>query len=207
MDTAAPGPGRRERNKRDKLVRITRAARELFHAQGFEGTTTAQIARRAAIAEGTVFRYVARKEDLLILAFAEEMTEVVMAAFEGVDPGASFIDQLLSFFEALLAYHLSDPALAKAFLREVGFFRDPQQDYGFGRIPMMPSLGKIVDRARARGEIGGDFESGDIAMLAFAAYWFCLRDWANEVIDAACFVDRLRLMLTMQVAGIRAAAD
>ena len=36
--TSPPEPGLREQNKREKLARITQAARELFRAQGFEAT-------------------------------------------------------------------------------------------------------------------------------------------------------------------------
>jgi AcrR family transcriptional regulator len=196
--------GRREHNKQEKRRRIIQAARTLFHEQGFEATTIAQIARRARIAEGTLFLYVTRKEDLLILAFTDEMREVAAAAFEMIDPTKDFIDQMLSFFSYILAYHDADVALAKAFLREVGFLRDPQQDYGFSAIPMMTNLATIADGAKAKGDITNEFSSDDIAALAFSAYWHCLRDWANDVVNTEMFHERLRCLLTMHVRGLSA---
>lgn len=196
------GEGRREQKKKDKLKRISQAARVLFHDRGFDATTTAQVAERAGIAEGTLFLYVTRKEDLLILAFTEEMAEVVAGSAAAVDPQAGFVDGMLAFFSGLFDYHDSDPVLAKAFLREVGFLRDPTRDYGFGKIPMMPSLAAIADRAKSRGEIGQHYDSLDIAQLAFSAYWFCLRDWANDEFTSDALRERLRGMLSMQVNGL-----
>ena len=194
--------GRRERNKLDKRRRIIAAARALLHEQGFEATTTAQVAKRARIAEGTLFLYIARKEDLLILAFADEMREVVSSAFERVDPAAGYVDQAAQIFTRMLDYHDEDVTLAKAFLREVGFLRDPDRDYGFGHIPIMTNLAIIADRAKASGEISSEFMSEDVAALSFSAYWHCLREWGNEVITTAVFHQRLRMLLNMHVSGL-----
>ena len=57
----------RERNRRDKLQRITAAARALFVEKGFDETTTREIARRADVALGTLFLYATDKRDLLFL--------------------------------------------------------------------------------------------------------------------------------------------
>lgn len=204
MNQDTPPLGRRQRNKTEKRKRIARAARDLFHEQGFDRTTTAQIARRAGVAEGTVFLYVTRKEDLLILAFTDEMAEVVNAAASTLSQATGFVAQMLSFFSALLTYHVADPLLARAFLREVGFLREPMRDFGFGDIAMFPSIEAIVDRAKAAGEVGTEFSSSDIATLAFSAYWYCLRDWANQDLGEQAFTDRLRILLTMQIKGIEA---
>ncbi len=45
---------------------IFEAALELFVEQGFQRTTTQDIARRAKVAEGTIFRYFPTKRDLLL---------------------------------------------------------------------------------------------------------------------------------------------
>ncbi len=57
------GPRKRDAHStREKLVR---AALDLFTNQGYHETTTPQIARRAGIAEGTIYRYFSSKEQLL----------------------------------------------------------------------------------------------------------------------------------------------
>ena len=64
----APQPvGRRERNKQNKLERITAAAGELFAAHGVDEVTTQQIADKADIGTGTLFLYAKTKGELLLL--------------------------------------------------------------------------------------------------------------------------------------------
>lgn len=197
-----PPVGRRQRNKNEKLQRITRAARALFHRQGFDQTTTAQIAKAAGVGEGTLFLYVAQKEDLLILAFTSEMAEVVTKAAAAVDRRAESIEQLMGFFDELLAFHEADPILARSFLREVGFLRNPERDYGFGNITVIETLADIVERARSRGAIAADIVTDTAANLLFSAYWFCLRGWAHGEMTAAQFRDRLREMLQLALRGM-----
>ena len=51
--------------------RIIDAARQLFAANGFEASTTRDIADAAGIASGTLFNYFATKEDILASLAAE----------------------------------------------------------------------------------------------------------------------------------------
>jgi len=49
---------------RDRRLQIMAAAKELFARQGFEGTTTRQIAQHARVNEAIIFRHFSTKEDL-----------------------------------------------------------------------------------------------------------------------------------------------
>jgi len=50
----------------DKLVRIDLSAIELFAEKGFANTSTKEIASRADVAEGTIFKHYKTKENLLL---------------------------------------------------------------------------------------------------------------------------------------------
>ncbi len=79
----APKPvGRREQNKDSIRKRIVRAALDLFQTKGFEATTTKAIARKAGIAEGTVFNYFPTKDDIALYFFEQEVDHAIAAVRE-----------------------------------------------------------------------------------------------------------------------------
>lgn len=61
--SSSPGP--RKRDAKATRDRVVRAALDLFTTQGYHGSTTPEIASRAGVAEGTIYRHFASKEQLL----------------------------------------------------------------------------------------------------------------------------------------------
>jgi AcrR family transcriptional regulator len=59
-------PALREEAPPDNRRKILEASQALFAQQGFGNTPTSQIAKRAGIAEGTIFRYFPTKKDILV---------------------------------------------------------------------------------------------------------------------------------------------
>jgi AcrR family transcriptional regulator len=77
---SSPRPvGRRAQSKEAIRKRIVTAALSLFQTKGFEATTTKAIARRAGIAEGTVFNYFKTKEDIALYFFEQEVDQAIAA--------------------------------------------------------------------------------------------------------------------------------
>lgn len=62
---ASSPPKPRRRDPKGTRERLVRAALELFTTQGYHASTTPQIARRAGVAEGTIYRHFESKEQLL----------------------------------------------------------------------------------------------------------------------------------------------
>ncbi len=73
------GKGRREKNRAAIRARIVSAALGLFREKGFDATTTKAIARRARVAEGTVFNYFETKEDIALHFFDLEVDHAIAA--------------------------------------------------------------------------------------------------------------------------------
>src|SRR5713226_9525201 len=71
--------GRRAQNKAAIRKRIVTAALSLFQTKGFDATTTKAIARKAGIAEGTVFNYFRTKEDIALHFFEQEVDQAIAA--------------------------------------------------------------------------------------------------------------------------------
>jgi len=71
--------GKRAQNKEAIRKRIVKSALTLFQIKGFDTTTTKAIARKAGIAEGTVFNYFRSKEDIALSFFEEEVDHAIAA--------------------------------------------------------------------------------------------------------------------------------
>jgi AcrR family transcriptional regulator len=71
-------PNRAE-NKKAIRERIVKAALSLFQTKGFDATTTKAIARKAGIAEGTVFNYFKSKDDIALHFFEQEVDQAMAA--------------------------------------------------------------------------------------------------------------------------------
>src|SRR5262245_14761416 len=82
MTHPQPKPRTRRRDPKETRERLVRAALELFTTQGYYGSTTPQIAARAGVAEGTIYRHFNSKQHLLneiyrgaLLIFGEPLKE------------------------------------------------------------------------------------------------------------------------------------
>jgi len=58
-------------------ARILRAAQKLFARKGFDATTTKDLARKAGVAEGTIFRYFPSKKTILIELATDGWVEIL----------------------------------------------------------------------------------------------------------------------------------
>lgn len=97
--------GRRERHKAATRTRIVEAALELFQSRGFAATTTKSIAKKARIAEGTVFNYFPTKEDIA-LYFLEQEVDHAIATVRGTPElkEAPLQERLFALVQSQLEY-------------------------------------------------------------------------------------------------------
>ena len=65
-----------------KRTRITEAAVEVFAERGFHSSRVSEIARRAGVADGTIYLYFKNKEDILLSIFEEKM-DVLLLGLRG----------------------------------------------------------------------------------------------------------------------------
>jgi AcrR family transcriptional regulator len=146
-----------ERNRR----RILTAAADAF-AQGGLAVTMDEVARRAGVGVGTVYRRFPDKELLIEALFDARIDELVAlaeAARDDPDPSAG----LVRFFEAFLAVQAADRGLKDVVL---GTAR------GAGRAARARDrIGPIVDELLARaldaGDVRRDVTASDLALIQF----------------------------------------
>lgn len=66
-----------EKKMTDKQAKILEAAIEIFSEKGFAATSTSEIAQKAGVAEGTIFRHYKTKKDLLLSIAGPIATKLV----------------------------------------------------------------------------------------------------------------------------------
>ncbi len=90
--------------------RIVHAAVQLFSHQGFNGTSTREIARLADVNEATLFRYFARKQDLFWAAVQMQIEKIrvrrpLQAALAQKSRPQIVIPLIVEFLVQIVAFH------------------------------------------------------------------------------------------------------
>ncbi len=201
---AEPAPGRRERNKQEKLRRIIAAAQRLFAERGFEHTTTQAIAEAADIGAGTLFLYVKSKEDLLIMVFRDEMVATTRQALEALDAEAPLIDQLVRVFGVMTDYHARDLDLARVLIKEIAIPASPQTHPFIQSLmrEIFAGLGGVIINGQRLGRVRPDADPVLAAEALFGAYYLGLISWLAGMTPRALFAARLRKRLDLILTGL-----
>ena len=128
MPVSSQPVGRRERNKQEKLDRITAAARELFAERGVDEVTTQEIADKADIGAGTLFLYAKTKGELLLLvqnsSYAEALEEGTSAAARITD----VLDAVVAIIRPVVECNRKQVDNGRTYLREI-VFGDPTEPH------------------------------------------------------------------------------
>jgi len=176
----------------EKQLRIVNAAMEVFVEKGYSGSSTSEIAAKAGVAEGTIFRHYKTKKDLLFSIVtpivAKLVAPFVMKDFYRVlDAPYSTYE---SFLRAVLRnridfIHKHLPAL-RIFLQEIPFqeeLREPFKDMVAANI--IPRLRNVAERFQAQGSLRVDFPPESIVRLTMTnilgfllARYFLLPEYA-----------------------------
>jgi AcrR family transcriptional regulator len=118
VTTPSPAPVPPRRDGAATRQRLIRAALELFTTVGFRATTTPEIAAKAGVAEGTIYRHFSGKEELLVSAYKESQAwGLALIKVPESDNALLPPDRLLSVGRLLVSAAQSDPAMTRMLLR------------------------------------------------------------------------------------------
>ena len=141
--------------------RILDAAREVFAERGVNATLD-DVAARAGVGVGTVYRRYANKDallDELLEAVVVELAEFAEGAAEGPDAW----DALIAVLE-----RIEEASAANRALEHLVVQRDPArrlEHLAHARERLLDPLSKLVERAKAEGRLRADFETDDVANI------------------------------------------
>lgn len=154
--------GKRETKKNLLRGKILAAAHEVFLAQGFESTTIGQIAERAQVGLGTAYNYFQSKEELFLLAMAEELENAVVTESErplgNEDPADAVMTMLLANIKRMNFFGKRTWRVAMAALfRSMKSNRRALHELAKADRRVLDRIAVKLEEAKARGTLRADF--------------------------------------------------
>ena len=164
MDVTEPAPqallARPKRaDARRNYEKVLAAAREAF-AEGGEATALEEIARRAGVGIGTLYRHFPTRQALLEAVYVDEVEEVCRSAAE-LD-GAEPWEALSGWFERFIGYLATKQALAGELLKYVD--RDAQV-FQSSRAALFTAGEPLLTRAQEAGVVRKDVNIADVMQM------------------------------------------
>ncbi|CAM4479546.1 TetR/AcrR family transcriptional regulator [Nocardia ninae] len=157
--TAVSPPRRLRADAARNQQRIIAAARELFADHGLE-ITLDDVAERAGVGVGTVYRRFANKKELITEVFEQsigEFAEAADAAYRHPDPWFGLVE----FFEYACRHMAKNRGFSEVMLE----LEDDIDRFVVVRDRIKPTVTAIVDRAREAGVLAPGIEPSDFFAL------------------------------------------
>lgn len=180
------GPANRLPPER-RIAEIIAAARALLAERGYENCVISDIAERAGVVEGTIYRYFENKRDLFIKV-AESWFEELLGQQEDIAHVAGTQERLRRTIRRALSIIRHEPALTRFVLMELR----PDPDYKNLRLyrlnrAFVSGVMQVLKEAHAKGEIDGALSLPLLRDMIFGAIehqtWAFLREEGDFSVD------------------------
>ena len=166
------------RRSDDKRRRILQAAVEVFARKGYFAARVSDIARRAEVADGTIYLYFRGKEDILVCLFDEVMAEHVERARAEMEA----VEGAPARLRVLARHHLrvlgADRDLAVVFqveLRQSTKFMERFTASWLGRY--FDLVGSVIDQGQREGTLRADLPKKLVTKAFFGTLDELVTSW------------------------------
>jgi AcrR family transcriptional regulator len=167
MSAAVTGFGLRVDAQRNHS-HLLEAAADAFAELGIDASAE-EIARRAGVAKGTLFRHFPAKGDLVAAVLADRLAQlhqIVAEVAAECEPGLAALAEMMSRCSSLLA---EDRSFFDAAMHGASSASGVVEE----KLALAAALDELLARAQASGEVRGDVVGADIAILMMAATNTC----------------------------------
>jgi AcrR family transcriptional regulator len=146
---------------RRKYDRILEVAKDVWFKQGSDASLN-EVARRAEVGPGTLYRHFPTREDLLDAVMKDWVDRVREAADRGVASSQPSRELLLTWFEDLVAHICQHPGAAG---RLIGAMDNPGSPLHNKWQVLIEANARVINRLSAEGALRSDADSADICRL------------------------------------------
>ena len=177
----------------ERSKRIIDTAIELATRDGYAAVRLREVAARAKVALGTVYKRFDSKEQILVAAMMQE-GERLLTDF-GAVPGETPAERAIGFFEVATSHFTRRPKLGKAILRAIAAGEGMTE-----RVASLHALTTAMLVAAIGGhpptehrEWGGDVDADvrEIAQILQQVWFAALVGWAGDAFDADEVVEQV----------------
>ncbi len=165
-----------KRNHKKDL--IINAAIQIFAEKGFYNAKVADVARKAGVADGTIYLYFKNKDDILISLFETKMEEILNRFKTIVNTKESAIEKIFHFIQLHFRLIEEDQNLAEVFqveLRQSSKFLKDYHNQKF--IDYLNIIGDILHEGQKSGVFRPDFRINTLKLAIFGALDEIARQW------------------------------
>jgi AcrR family transcriptional regulator len=178
MPVASQPLGRRERNKQQKLDRITAAASELFAEHGVEDVTTQQIADKADIGTGTLFLYAKTKAELLLLVQNAHYAEALERGRDEAETISDPLDAVMAIVRPVVECNRIKVDNGRTYLREM-VFGDPTEPHHSEALSIVAQTEEAIAAVLNRDELVSAHDAATTAHIVSAIMFLSMAASAN----------------------------
>ncbi|MET7277750.1 helix-turn-helix domain-containing protein [Kribbella sp. NPDC005582] len=193
-----PPVGRRERNKQEKLDRITAAARELFTERGVDEVTTQEIADQADIGAGTLFLYAKSKGELLLLVQNSLYVEALADGRSAAERTPDVLDAVMAIVGSVVNCNRKQVDNGRTYLREI-VFGDPEEPHHRDALMLTVQTEEAIADVLRRDERISTQDAATLAHIVSAIMFLSMAATINRAksVDAVVqeIKDQVRVLL------------
>jgi AcrR family transcriptional regulator len=198
MPVTSQPPGRRERNKQEKLDRITAAATELFAEYGVEDVTTQQIADKADIGTGTLFLYAKTKGELLLLVQNAHYAEALERGRAEAETNQEALGAVMAVVRPIVECNRTQIDNGRFYLREM-VFGDPTEPHHSAALSIVGQTEEAIAAILGREELAGAGDAATTARIVSAIMFVSMAASVNAGLETEALVQDIRTQISLLI--------
>lgn len=167
--------------ERPKYMQIIEAAVEVIAENGFHASQVSKIAKKANVADGTIYLYFKSKEDILISVFREKMGSFIDETTEAIRENKTANSKLLTFIRRHYEQLTDNPYLAIVTQLELRQSK-PELRYEINRVlkSYLDVIDSIIEHGVENDEFRSDINPQIIRQMIFGTLDETVTTWVMK---------------------------
>lgn len=164
--------------KQEKFEMILDAAEKVIAENGFHGSQVSKIAKEAGVADGTIYLYFKKKEDILISLFEDRLGKLVAmfnASIRETDSASEALRRVCEIHYTQLEQNISLAYVTQIELRQSSL--ELRKAIGLSLKPYIQLIEHILIRGMEEGSFRADLDTKLTRQLIFGAMDEVVTSW------------------------------